>query len=69
MVSVPFTKDVWEKLKPKVYAFDPSCPCRGCTNPNELFMQLQTIRCNGICDLAKAQRAIDWIYSQLKSCC
>lgn len=64
-----FTRDVWERLKPKVDAFDPSCPCNGCTNPNDLFIQLQTVRCSGICDVKKAQRIIDWIYSQLKTCC
>ena len=64
-----FTEDVWSKLKPKIDAFDPHCPCNGCTNPNDLFVQLQTIRCSGICDIEKAQRAIDWIYSQIKSCC
>jgi len=65
-----FTDDVWEKLKPKVDAVDPTCGCgSGCTNPYDLFVALRTVQCSGLCDLKKAQRVIDWIYSQLKSCC
>jgi len=64
------TNDVWDKLRPKVEAFDPTCPCKkGCSNPNELFMALQTIRCSGICDIEKTQRNIDWLYTKIKSCC
>ena len=69
-VECIFTNDVASKVDTKMLSYDPMCPCKkGCENPTELFVQLQTIKCGGICDSEKAQKAIDNLYDRVKNCC
>jgi hypothetical protein len=69
-VECIFVNDVSSKVDAKMLDWDPMCPCKkGCENPAELFVQLQTIKCGGICDAEKAQSAITNLYSRVKNCC
>lgn len=69
-VECIFVNDVTSKVDAKMLSYDPMCPCKkGCENPTELFAQLLTIKCGGICDSEKAQDAIDNLYTRVKNCC
>jgi len=69
-VDCIFVNDVASKVDAKMLSYDPASPCKkGCEDPAELFMQLQTIKCGGICDGEKAQSAIVNLYERIKNCC
>ena len=69
-VECIFTEDLASQVDRKMLTYDPMCPCKkGCENPTELSMQLLTIKCGGICDPEKAQRAISNLYTRIKNCC
>lgn len=65
-ISAIMTQDVKrEVVDPAMLDYDPSCGCQdGCADPLLLFTILLAVKKNGICDLAKAQKQIDWLYGQ-----
>ncbi len=69
-VECIFVADVSSVVDQKMLSYDPMCPCKkGCESPTELFAQLLTIKCGGICDAEKAQTAITNLYARVKNCC
>lgn len=65
-----FTNDIEGKLDAKLVTYDPTCPCKkGCQNPLELFMMLQTVKCGGICNGETSQLTIDTLYDKVTLCC
>jgi hypothetical protein len=49
---------------------DPTSPCKsGCESAYDLWMALKAVECDGVCDIEKAQRVIDYVNNNLKNCC
>ena len=69
-VQCIFTNDIKEKLDAKLLDYDPTCGCKkGCEDPLELYAQLITVECGGICDAEKSQSIIDSLYQNVPNCC
>lgn len=69
-VQCIFVMDVKGKLDVKIKDYDPECGCKkGCEDPLELLIQLNTVECSGTCDLADAQYIIDDTYQRVTQCC
>lgn len=65
-----FVKDVKSKvIDPAMKSYDPMCGCKeGCVDPTLLFAQFLTVTCDGVCDAAKSQSIINYLYTQ-QDCC
>jgi len=65
-----FTEQVNEKLSPALAKTDPTSPCKsGCESAYDLWMALKAVECDGVCDIEKAQRVIDYVNNNIKNCC
>lgn len=65
-----FINDLKDQVYDLMKEYDPTCPCKaGCEDRADLFAQLLTITCGGICDPDKAQEAIDNLYAKTTNCC
>jgi len=65
-----FTKELEGKLSKLMVKVDPACPCKkGCTDPTVLFSLLSFVKCYGGCSGEHSTNILDYIRSNLKTCC
>ncbi len=65
-----FVNDIQSVIDKKMLGWDPLCECKdGCENPADLFVELVTVKCGGVCDADKAQDIIEELYNKSKLCC
>lgn len=65
-----FVKQLEALVDAAMLDYDPTCPCKdGCANPADLFVEMLTIKCGGVCDRDRVQAIIDSLLSKLPTCC
>jgi len=65
-----FTREFNEDLKQRLLTYNVVGGCKkGCSDPLELWMAVQTLKCGGFCSVEKSRRVVADINSRLPLCC